>query len=127
MDLDALERNLATVRAAAGGADVMLVVKADAYGHGAVPVAWHLAAHGGVACLGVGDSTEALELAVAVGGGGATPPTVVVPETRGGADAAAGERRVAFQLKVHSAAWPRTSHVPSMAPPAKVPCILNPG
>lgn len=61
IDLAALERNLARVRAAAGGAEVMLVVKADAYGHGAVPVAWHLLGHG-VRSLGVGDSAEALEL-----------------------------------------------------------------
>jgi alanine racemase len=74
VDLDALERNLAAVRLAAGSADVMLVVKADAYGHGAVPVAWHLTSAGGVACLGVGDSAEALELREA----GVTTPILVL-------------------------------------------------
>jgi alanine racemase len=64
IDLSALERNLARVRAAAGGADVMLVVKADAYGHGAIPVAWQALRHG-VVSLGVGDSTEALALRAA--------------------------------------------------------------
>ena len=56
VDLSALDRNLAKIRAQAGpGVDVMLVIKADAYGHGAVPVAWHLT-RSQVAYLGVGDS-----------------------------------------------------------------------
>ena len=73
IDLGALERNLARVKEAAGGAAVMLVVKADAYGHGAVPVSWHLLGHG-VASLGVGDSTEALTLRAA----GITAPIVIL-------------------------------------------------
>ena len=57
VDLGALEHNLAHIRAAAGeGVGVMLVVKADAYGHGAVPVSWHLLQHGAEA-LGVGHCT----------------------------------------------------------------------
>jgi alanine racemase len=68
VDLDALSRNLAVVRGLAGpGVEVMLVLKANAYGHGAVPVAWHLLRQG-VSCLGVGDSTEALELRAAGAG-----------------------------------------------------------
>ena len=39
LDLDALVSNLATLRAAAGGVATYPVVKADAYGHGAVPIA----------------------------------------------------------------------------------------
>jgi alanine racemase len=73
VDLGALERNLAEVRAAAGGAAVMLVVKADAYGHGAIPVSWHLS-RCGVAWLGVGDSTEALTLRSA----GITAPILIL-------------------------------------------------
>jgi alanine racemase len=74
IDLEALSKNLATVRAQAGpGVDVMLVLKADAYGHGAVPVAWHLLRQG-VSCLGVGDSTEALELRSA----GITAPILIL-------------------------------------------------
>lgn len=72
INLSALERNLAKVQAAAGGASVMLVVKADAYGHGAVPVAGHL--RGQVASFGVGDSTEALELRAA----GITGPILIL-------------------------------------------------
>ena len=62
IDLDALAHNLARIRERAGPAvAVMLVVKADAYGHGAVAVAHH-ALRCGVAALGVGTSAEALEL-----------------------------------------------------------------
>jgi alanine racemase len=74
VDLAAIDRNLATVAARAGpDAEVMLVAKADAYGHGAVPVCWHLQ-HGGIACIGVGDSTEALELRAA----GITAPRLIL-------------------------------------------------
>ena len=62
IDLDALASNLRRVRALAGPEKgVMAIVKANAYGHGAVPVAWHLATQG-VSALGVGDSEEAMEL-----------------------------------------------------------------
>lgn len=62
IDLDALTHNLACVRRRAGpGVGVMLVVKADAYGHGAVAIARH-ALRCGIAGLGVGTSAEALEL-----------------------------------------------------------------
>jgi alanine racemase len=60
--LDRLRANLRTVaRAAGAGAEIMAVVKADAYGHGAAPVARALL-DAGAARLGVGDSTEAIEL-----------------------------------------------------------------
>ena len=39
VDLDALRHNVRVLQARADGADLMAVVKADAYGHGAVPVA----------------------------------------------------------------------------------------
>jgi alanine racemase len=62
IDLDALAENLAVIRHRAGTSTrVLLVVKADAYGHGAVAVAHH-AVRLGVAGLGVGTSAEALEL-----------------------------------------------------------------
>lgn len=62
VDLDALAHNLAVIRELAGDrVAVMLVVKADAYGHGALAVAHH-AVRCGVAALGVGTSAEALEL-----------------------------------------------------------------
>ncbi len=74
IDLGALTHNHAVVRELSGpGVSTMLVLKANAYGHGAVPVAWHLGREG-VACLGVGDSTEALELRAA----GITAPILIL-------------------------------------------------
>lgn len=62
IDLDALCHNLAVIRRRAGdGVRVLLVVKADAYGHGALPVAHH-ALRAGIWALGVGTSSEALAL-----------------------------------------------------------------
>lgn len=62
VDLDALTTNLAVVRQRAGdGVRVMLVVKQDAYGHGAVAIAHH-ATRAGIGALGVGTSGEALAL-----------------------------------------------------------------
>ena len=66
IDLSALRRNLDRMAArVAPGGRVLAVVKADAYGHGAVPVARALADHPGLWGFGVGDSQEALELRAA--------------------------------------------------------------
>ena len=63
IDLDAISHNLALLRARLPErARVMLVVKADAYGHGAIEVARHVLARGEAHAFGVGDSEEALEL-----------------------------------------------------------------
>jgi len=61
VDLDRIAANLAVLAAAAGGAKVIAVLKADAYGLGAIPVARRLLAEG-AQIIGVGDSTEAIEL-----------------------------------------------------------------
>jgi alanine racemase len=62
IDLDALAHNLSVIeRRLPEHVRVVLVVKADAYGHGAVAIAHH-ALRCGVAALGVGTSAEALEL-----------------------------------------------------------------
>jgi len=62
IDLDALTHNLSEIRARLEPrVRVMLVVKADAYGHGAVAIAHH-ALRCGVSAFGVGTSGEALEL-----------------------------------------------------------------
>lgn len=61
IDLAALRRNYHALREAAGSADTMVVVKADAYGHGAVPIARTLAAEG-CGHFGVATISEAGEL-----------------------------------------------------------------
>ncbi len=62
IDLDAFASNMGQIRARVGpNIAVMLVVKADAYGHGAVAIS-HCALRHGASALGVGTSAEALEL-----------------------------------------------------------------
>ncbi len=61
VDLDAIAHNVGVLREHAGSAQVMAVVKADAYGHGLVPSA-HAAVRGGAAWLGVAFLEEALAL-----------------------------------------------------------------
>lgn len=61
VDLDALEHNFETIRRQVGGADVMPVVKADAYGHGA-GVIGRLLDELGVGCLAVALVEEAVFL-----------------------------------------------------------------
>jgi len=57
--LGALQHNLEVIRAAAPGSKVMAVIKANAYGHGMVPVAQHLA---DVDAFAVARVPEAIEL-----------------------------------------------------------------
>ena len=61
VDLSAIRHNLGVLAAAAPGAQVMAVVKADAYGHGLLPVA-RAALAGGATWLGAAQLAEALEL-----------------------------------------------------------------
>jgi alanine racemase len=64
VDLAAVRHNVDVLRAAAPGAALMAVVKADGYGHGAVPVA-RVALQAGATWLGVCTIEEALELRAA--------------------------------------------------------------
>ncbi len=74
IDLDAVAHNLSVIRDKVGpGVKLMLVAKADAYGHGAVATAHH-AVRCGVEALGVGTCCEALELRQA----GVTVPILVL-------------------------------------------------
>lgn len=59
--LDAIGHNLRVVRRAANGRKVLAVVKADAYGHGVIPVAHRLQAEG-VDGFGVALAEEGIEL-----------------------------------------------------------------
>lgn len=61
IDLEAVRHNTRTLRAAAGGARLCAVVKADGYGHGAVPVA-RAALDGGASWLAVSSVEEAAQL-----------------------------------------------------------------
>ncbi|HWM60363.1 MAG TPA: alanine racemase [Pseudonocardia sp.] len=64
VDLDAVRHNVAVLAAAAPGAALMAVVKADGYGHGAVPVA-RAALDAGASWLGVCTLAEAIALRAA--------------------------------------------------------------
>jgi len=64
ISLSQLRRNYERVRKTAGQRKVMAVVKADAYGHGAVPIAKALAS-AGAEWFGVATVEEALELRAA--------------------------------------------------------------
>ena len=72
VSLDALTRNLAAIRAHTGGAKVMAVIKANAYGHGLLPVAHHLMQNGADS-LGV----AFLEEGIALRNAGITTPILV--------------------------------------------------
>ncbi|MCM3655716.1 alanine racemase [Agromyces mediolanus] len=64
IDLDAVTANVRSLVERLGGTRAMAVVKADAYGHGAVPVA-RAALAGGADWLGTADLGEAFELRAA--------------------------------------------------------------
>jgi alanine racemase len=68
VDLGALRRNVGRMADAAGGAQLCAVVKADAYGHGMVPVAG-AALEGGAGWLAVATAEEARALRAAGIGG----------------------------------------------------------
>src|SRR5206468_849173 len=61
VDLDAIRHNVALLARRASGAEVMAVVKADGYGHGALPVA-RAALSAGASWLGACSLAEALAL-----------------------------------------------------------------
>ncbi|WP_061295273.1 alanine racemase [Herbidospora cretacea] len=71
VDLSAIRHNAALLKEAAGGAEVMAAVKADAYGHGMVPCA-QAALEGGASSLGVATVREA----IALRDGGVTAPVL---------------------------------------------------
>lgn len=62
INLKNLSDNIKNLRTQVGpDVKIMVVVKADAYGHGAVPIS-RTALGSGASMLGVGDSSEAIEL-----------------------------------------------------------------
>ena len=94
IDLDALRGNLAVIREAVGpGVRVEPVVKADAYGHGAVPVARALEAAGADG-LSVATLDEAYELREA----GVSLPLLVIYPVPPDLAAAASRARIAVSI-----------------------------
>jgi alanine racemase len=87
VDLDAIAGNVRTLAAEVAPARLLAVVKADAYGHGAVPVA-RTAVEAGASWLGVALVEEALELRRA----GVSAPLLVLSEPHpAAADACAAD------------------------------------
>ncbi len=90
IDLEAIRNNVRVMREAiAGGADFLAVVKADGYGHGAVPVA-RAALEAGAAMLAVAIPEEGIELRQA----GIEAPILVL----GGVEAQAAGDVVKYDL-----------------------------
>jgi len=75
IDLDAVRHNARLLKRVSGGAALCAVVKADAYGHGAVPIAM-AALEGGASWLGVAVVEEGVELRRA----GVDAPILVLSE-----------------------------------------------
>ncbi|MFT3888567.1 MAG: alanine racemase [Arachnia sp.] len=65
VDLDALHANLAVARELAGGRAVLAAVKANAYGHGLVPVARSIQERGSAEWLGIAVTEEGTRLRAA--------------------------------------------------------------
>lgn len=87
VDLAAIRHNVRTLAARAPGAEVLAVVKADAYGHGLLPVA-RAALAGGATWLGAAQLTEALALRAGLDAGRDKGPGA---EVDGGPDAGPDE------------------------------------
>ena len=93
VDLDAIAGNVRELVAQVAPAQLMAVVKADAYGHGAVPVA-RAAAAAGARWLGVALVEEALDLRAA----GISSPILVLSEPHPAAADVCAEQRIAVTL-----------------------------
>jgi alanine racemase len=87
VDLDAIRHNVRTLHPA--GSELMAIVKADGYGHGAVPVA-RAAAEAGATWLGVALVEEGLELRLA----GVEVPILVLSELPRGSEPVALAHRL---------------------------------
>lgn len=100
VSLSAIRHNVGVVRAVTD-AQVMAVVKADGYGHGAIPVA-RAALAAGATWLGVAQVEEAVPLAAATGARVFswiyTPEMDLVPAIAAGIDLAAGSTEAVAQV-----------------------------
>src|SRR4051794_28842936 len=109
VNLAAIERNVARLRRTTGaGVALCAVVKADGYGHGAVPAA-RAARAGGATWLAVATAREAAELRAA----GLDAPLLVLGALT------ANELAVALDARAEIAAW-REAFVAAIDRPARV-------
>jgi alanine racemase len=116
VDLGAIERNCARLRGLlTGGAELCAVVKADGYGHGAVPCATAALA-GGASRLAVATAVEATELR----GHGVAQPILVMGALT------TDEARVAVEADAEVVAW-REDFVRRLPPGARVHVKLDTG
>lgn len=95
IDLAAIRHNLARVRAYAPGAQIMAAVKADGYGHGAVPIARALVAAGAEAL-----AVACLEEAIALREAGIVAPITLLEGVLSEAEAREAAR-LHLQIVVH--------------------------
>ncbi|MDC1141598.1 alanine racemase [Planctomycetota bacterium] len=93
INTSAVQHNLGVIRNRAKSADVMAILKANAYSHGAVKMAQFLVQQG-VNAIGVGDSGEAIELREA----GITCPILIVGGIIPGEAQAVVEHDIAVNL-----------------------------
>jgi alanine racemase len=116
VNLAAIERNVARLRGATGaGVALCAVVKADGYGHGAVPAA-RSALAGGATWLAVATAREAAELRAA----GLDAPLLVLGALT------ADELAVALDARAEIIAW-REAFVAAIDRPARVHVKLDTG
>ena len=116
VNLAAIERNVARLRAATGaGVALCAVVKADGYGHGAVPAAGAALA-GGATWIAVATAREAAELRAA----GIDAPLLVFGALT------ADELRTALDARADVVAW-REAFVAAIDRPARVHVKLDTG
>ncbi len=94
LDIDALASNVRLIKAKVGaGTGMMAVVKANAYGHGALTVAG-IALRNGASCLAVANMTEAMQLRRA----GIAAPILVLSYTPVAAVAMAAQHDITLSL-----------------------------
>ncbi len=122
VDLAAIRANIATLRQAAPSAQVMAVVKADAYGHGLVPVS-RAAVEGGAAWLGVAQLTDALTLRRA----GITAPLLTWLYTPGAPLDRAVAAGIDLSVSAHWALEEVTRAAASSGTPARVHLKVDTG
>ncbi len=123
IDLDAITHNLRYAQVRVGGSvGVMAVVKADAYGHGAVEVA-HAAVSGGAAALGVATVAEAVELRDA----GLRVPIVVIGSCLREEIAPAFGRGISLSVSPGELFWPMVEEAESLGGSSAVHLLVDTG